>query len=59
VAATAVLDVSLGGRDAVEAVGKGPWSNEQPEAQPVAAGPTKVGENVPRLEDVIVLGGGP
>jgi hypothetical protein len=56
--ATVALDAPFGS-DAVEGVGKGPESSEQPEEQPVAAGPTKVGEKVPRLDDVIVLGGGP
>ena len=36
---------------------KGPVSKEQPEAQPVAAGPTKVGENSPKLDDVTALVG--
>jgi hypothetical protein len=39
--------------DATDGVGKGPVSNEQPaDAQPVAAVPTKVGENVPKAEEV-------
>ncbi|MGA8458175.1 MAG: hypothetical protein WB800_22420, partial [Streptosporangiaceae bacterium] len=33
----------------------GPVSNEQPEAQPVAAGPVKVGETLPRLLDLTAL----
>src|SRR5262245_32844039 len=37
--------------EAVDGVGKGPNSSAQPaEAQPVAAGPTKVGLNCPRLD---------
>jgi hypothetical protein len=45
----------LGERDAVDGVGKGPVSKEQPtEAQPVAAGPTKVGVNSPKLVDVML-----
>ncbi|HTS99712.1 MAG TPA: hypothetical protein VMI33_24140 [Streptosporangiaceae bacterium] len=41
--------------DAVDGVRNGPESREQPEAaQPVAAGPAKVGLTVPRLEVVTV-----
>ena len=37
---------------------KGPVSKEQPEPpQPVAAGPTKVGEYDPKLDDVMALVG--
>jgi hypothetical protein len=40
--------------DATDGVEKGPVSNEQPgEVQPVAALPTKVGENVPKSEEVL------
>jgi hypothetical protein len=40
-------------RDATDGVGKGPVSKAQPgEAQPVAAEPTKVGENSPKLDDL-------
>jgi len=36
----------------------GPVSKEQPEeAQPVAAGPTKVGEYCPKLDDVMAVVG--
>ena len=42
-------------RPAVDGVGNGPESSEQPgEVQPVAAVPTKVGEPVPRLVDLTV-----
>jgi hypothetical protein len=42
----------------VDGEGNGPVSREQPaEAQPVAAGPVKVGGAVPRLVDVTVLAG--
>lgn len=37
----------LDDEDVVEAVVDGPLSSEQPLAQPVAAGPTKVGEDGP------------
>ena len=43
-------------RPAVDGAGNGPESREQPaDAQPVAAGPTKVGAAVPRLDDVTAL----
>lgn len=42
--------------DAVDPVVIGPLSSEQPPAQPVAAGPTNVGENCPRLDVVTALG---
>jgi hypothetical protein len=38
--------------DAAEGERKGPVSREQPEEQPVAAGPTKVGEYSPKLDDL-------
>ena len=42
--------------DLVDGVGYGPASSEQPAVtQPVAAGPVKVGEWSPRLEDVTLL----
>jgi hypothetical protein len=42
--------------DLVDGVGYGPDSSEQPAvAQPAAAGPVKVGEWSPRLEDVTLL----
>ena len=42
--------------EAVDGEEKGPTSSEQPaEAQPVAAGPTKVGLNCPRLDDLTAL----
>src|ERR1700689_1620927 len=41
---------------AVDGDGNGPVSREQPSvAQPVAAGPVKVGDEVPRLDEVTVL----
>jgi hypothetical protein len=39
----------------VDGVKNGPVSKVQPEAQPVAAGPTKVGANSPKLVDLISL----
>lgn len=40
----------------MDGAGNGPVSRAQPaEAQPVAAGPVKVGEDLPRLEDVTAL----
>jgi hypothetical protein len=42
-------------RPAVDGVETGPVSREQPEAQPVAAGPVKVGVYRPRLDDVTAL----
>ena len=43
-------------RPAVDGAGNGPVSREQPAvAQPVAAGPVKVGDEVPRLDEVTVL----
>lgn len=42
-------------RDAVDGEKKGPVSREQPEAQPVAAGPAKVGEYFPKLDEVMPL----
>jgi hypothetical protein len=43
-------------RSAEDGVAVGPVSREQPgDAQPVAAGPTKVGEYVPKLDDVTEL----
>lgn len=52
VSGLAIAD-SVNEKDAVEGVKKGPVSKEQPaEVQPVAAGPTKVGENCPKLDDV-------
>ena len=41
--------------EAVEGVGNGPVKSWQPAAHPVAAGPTKVGECVPRLDVVAAL----
>jgi hypothetical protein len=41
---------------AVDGVLNGPLSKEQLVRQPVAAGPTKVGLNVPRLDVVAALG---
>ena len=41
-------------KDAVDGETNGPVSRSHPLAQPVAAGPTKVGEKVPRLEEVTV-----
>jgi hypothetical protein len=42
--------------EAVEGEWKGPVSSEQPgEVQPVAAGPTNVGEDFPKLDDVTPL----
>jgi hypothetical protein len=42
--------------DLVDGAGYGPASSEQPAVtQPVAAGPVKVGEWSPRLEDVTLL----
>jgi hypothetical protein len=46
---------ALEGRSAVDGEKNGPVSKEQPEAQPVAAGPTKVGEYSPNLDDVMAL----
>jgi hypothetical protein len=44
------------GRFAVEGEGNGPVSREQPAvAQPVAAGPVKVGDEVPKLDEVTML----
>src|SRR5450755_3437879 len=43
------LAVALVDDDAVELVVKGPLSSEQPFLQPVAAGPTNVGEDGPKL----------
>jgi hypothetical protein len=40
---------------AVDGEKKGPVSNEQPLAQPVAAGPTNVGEDSPKLVEVTEL----
>jgi hypothetical protein len=40
----------------VDGVLNGPLSNEQLTRQPVAAGPAKVGLNVPRLDVVTALG---
>src|ERR1022692_766845 len=49
---------SLEATDAVDGEKKGPVSKEQPgTTQPVAAGPTKVGENCPKLVDVMALVG--
>lgn len=43
-------------RPAVDGAGNGPVSREQPAvAQPVAAGPVKVGGEVPKLDEVAVL----
>jgi hypothetical protein len=39
-------------KDLVLGVTVGPVSRSQPDAQPVAAGPAKVGVTVPRLEEV-------
>ena len=40
----------------MDGVGNGPVSRSQPgEVQPVAAGPVKVGVNVPRLDDLTWL----
>ncbi len=49
-AALALADPTA--KDAVDGVANGPVSRSHPLAQPVAAGPTKVGEKVPRLEEV-------
>jgi hypothetical protein len=49
-AAVALADPTA--NDAVDGDTNGPVSRLQPLAQPVAAGPTKVGEEVPRLEEV-------
>src|SRR5580704_14802541 len=49
-AAVALADPTA--KDAVDGETNGPVSRLQPLAQPVAAGPVKVGENVPRLEEV-------
>jgi hypothetical protein len=43
---------SLEARDSVDGDKKGPVSNEQPAAHPVAAGPAKVGEYSPKLDEV-------
>jgi hypothetical protein len=54
-AAAAAEAVGELARDAVDGLGNGPVSREQPaEAQPVAAGPVKVGAPDPRLDDVTV-----
>ena len=42
--------------DAVDGDEKGPESRSQPLAQPVAAGPTNVGEYVPKLDEVTAPG---
>jgi hypothetical protein len=43
-------------RPAVDGDGNGPVSREQPAvAQPLAAGPVKVGDEVPRLDEATVL----
>jgi hypothetical protein len=42
------------GIDFVDGEKKGPVSNEQPLAQPVAAGPTNVGEFSPKLVDLML-----
>jgi len=42
-------------REAVDGEKNGPVSKEQPDAQPVAAGPAKVGGNSPKLDDLIVF----
>jgi hypothetical protein len=54
--AAAVAAAEEAGRFAVEGEGNGPVSREQPAvAQPVAAGPVKVGDEVPKLDEVTVL----
>jgi hypothetical protein len=45
--------------DAVDDVLNGPVSREQPDVQPVAAGPANVGENCPKLDVVTALAGAP
>ena len=45
--------------EAVEGTKVGPANNAQPLAQPVAAGPVKVGTSVPRLDTVTLLVGEP
>jgi hypothetical protein len=44
---------------AVDDVVNGPLSSEQPDEQPVAAGPTNVGENCPKLDVLTALAGAP
>ena len=52
----AALEAPREETEAVDGEAKGPNSSEQPaEAQPVAAGPTKVGLNCPRLDDLTAL----
>lgn len=46
---------SLREKGAVDGEKKGPVSKEQPEAQPAAAEPTKVGEYGPKLDDAMAL----
>jgi hypothetical protein len=46
------LGAGLADRCAVDGVANGPVSKWQPEAQPAAAEPTKVGLNDPRLDDL-------
>jgi hypothetical protein len=45
--------------DPVDGVLNGPLSSEQPDGQPVAAEPTNVGENCPRLDVVTALARAP
>jgi len=49
----AATNEPLDGIDFVDGEEKGPVSNEQPLAQPVAAGPTKVGVFSPKLVDLM------